>query len=173
MHIYLPAHWHIFVCLLDASQAAEPVSIIYYFILCIRAVASSSPLTLSTYTVRVVWGLCLSLRSGLLCGCSLDRALGIFNNRGCVNVCVVYLGLSIVVCVSLLEDVWGSGCRSGVLIVGIMAAGVALSIGFGVVLNLHFLRKRQFLCVILPDPSTLIQYWRFSRAVMTFPIVFH
>ena len=75
--------------------------------------------------------------------------------------------------VSLLEDVRGSGCRSGVLIVGVMAAGVALGIGFGAVLNLHFLSKQWFPSVILPDPSTLIRYWWFGRAVMTFPVVFH
>ena len=81
-------------------------------------------------------------------------------------------GMSIVACVSLLEDVGGSGFRSGVLIVGVMAAGVALGIGFGAVLNLHFLWKRRFLSVILPNPSTLIQYWRFGNTVMTFPVVF-
>ena len=83
---------------------------------------------------------------------------------------MVCLGVSIVVCVSLLENVRVSGCRSGVLIVGVMAAGVALGIGFGVVLNLHFLRKRWFLSVILPDPLTLIRYWHLGRAVMTFPV---
>ena len=65
----------------------------------------------------------------------------------------------------------GSGCRSGVLIVGVIAAGVAL--GFGAVLNLHFLRKRRFLSVILPDPSTLTQYWWFGWTIMTFLVVFH
>ena len=79
-------------------------------------------------------------------------------------------GGSIVVCVSLLEDAGGSGCRSGLLIVGVMAASVTL--GIGVVLNFHFLRKRQFLSVILPDPS-LFGYWWFGRTVMTFPVVFH
>ena len=54
-----------------------------------------------------------------------------------------------------------------------MAAGVALGIGSGAALNLHFLRKQRLLSVILPDPSTLIRYWRFGRAVMTFPVVFH
>ena len=73
----------------------------------------------------------------------------------------------------VLEDVRGLRCRSRVLIIGVMAAGVALGIGFGAVLNLHFLRKRWFLSVVLPDPSTLIQYWRFGRTVMTFPPVFH
>ena len=33
--------------------------------------------------------------------------------------------------VSLLEEVRGSGCRSGVLIVGVMATGVALGFGLG------------------------------------------
>ncbi len=50
---------------------------------------------------------------------------------------MVFLG------VSLLEDVRGSGCKSRVLIVGVMAAGVALGIGFGAVLNLHFLKKKK------------------------------
>ena len=54
-----------------------------------------------------------------------------------------------------------------------MAAGVAFGIGFGAVLNLHFLWIRRFLSVILPDPSTLIRYWQFGRAVMTFLLVFH
>ena len=121
--------------LADASLVAEPVSIVYHFL--------------------------------LLCGSSLDRALGILDDRGCVSVCVVCLGGS------LLEDVRGSGCKSGVLIVGVMVAGVALGIGFGAVLNLHFLRKQQFLSVILPDPSTLIWYWWFGRAIMIFPVVFH
>ena len=97
----------------------------------------------------------------------MDRALGIWDDGGCVSVCVVYLGGS------LLEDVGGSGCRSGVLIVGVIVAGVALGIGFGAVLILHFLRKRRFLCLILPNPSTFIRYWRFGRAVMTYPVVFH
>ena len=82
------------------------------------------------------------MRPGLLRGSSLDRALGIWDDRGCVSVCVVCFR------VSLLEDVRGSGCGSGVLIVGVIAAGVALGIGFGAVLNLHFLRKRRFLSVI-------------------------
>ena len=77
---------------------------------------------------------------------------------------MVYLG------VSLQEDVRGSGCRSEVLIVGDMAAGLALGIGSGAVLNLHFLWKRRFLRVILPNPSTLILFWRFRRAGMTFPV---
>ena len=107
------------------------------------------------------------LRPGLLCGSSLERALRILDDRRCVSVCVVCLGMS------LLENVRGSGCRSGVLLVGVMAAGVALGIGFGVILNLHFFRKWLFLSVILPNPSTLIQYWGFGRSVMTFPVVFY
>ena len=38
VHICLPVHWH-FCLLADASQPAEPVSIIY-FLLCVKAVAS-------------------------------------------------------------------------------------------------------------------------------------
>ena len=59
-------------------------------------------------------------------------------------------------CVSLLEDVGGKGCKSGALLERVISPGVALGIGLGVDLNLHFLRKRWFLSVILPDPSTLI-----------------
>ena len=54
---------------------------------------------------------------------------------------MVCLGVSIVVCVSLLEDVRGSGCRSGVLIIGVMAAGVALGIGFWCSLEFTFSRE--------------------------------
>ena len=49
----------------------------------------------------------------MLCGSTVDRALGILDNRGCVSVSVVCLGVLIVVCVSLQKDVRGSGCRSG------------------------------------------------------------
>ena len=46
-HICWPAHWH-FCLLADTSQATEPVIIVYYFLLCIRAVASSSSRQLGT-----------------------------------------------------------------------------------------------------------------------------
>ena len=68
---------------------------------------------------------------------------------------------------------WGSGCGSGVLIVGVMVAGVALGICFGAVLNLHFLRKQHFLSVIFPDLSSLIRYQQFGRTVMTFSVLLH
>ena len=55
----------------------------------------------------------------------------------------------------------------------IIGAGIALSIGVGAALNSHFLRKRWFRSVILPDPSTLIQCWQSGWTVMIFPIVFH
>ena len=41
MHICWPAHWH-FRLLADASRAAKPVSVVYYFLLCVRAVGSSA-----------------------------------------------------------------------------------------------------------------------------------
>ena len=62
--------------------------------------------------------------------------------------CGLFRGVNSCMCL-ILEDVRGSGCRSGVLTVGVMAAGDALGIGFGAVLNLHFLRKRLFLSGIL------------------------
>ena len=86
--------------------------------------------------------------------------------------CGLFRGVNYCMCY-VLEDVRGSRRGSRVLIIGVMAAGVALGIGFGAVLNLHFLRKRRFVSVVLSDPSTRIQYWRFGRAVMTFPLVFH
>ena len=62
-------------------------------------------------------------------------------------------GDSIAVCVSLPEDVGGLRSKSGALLVE-----VPLGIGVDVALILHFLRKWQFLSVILPDPSNLISY---------------
>ena len=41
---------------------------------------------------------------------------------------------------------------------GVIGPSAALGTGVGVGLSLHFLRKQQFLSVILPDPSTLIRY---------------
>ena len=61
--------------------------------------------------------------------------------------------------VPLQGDVGGYGCKSEVLLDGVIGPGVELDIGVGAGLSLHFLRKRQFLSVILPDPSTLIRYW--------------
>ena len=40
MHICWPAYWH-FCLFANATQTAEPASIVYYFLLCVRAVASS------------------------------------------------------------------------------------------------------------------------------------
>ena len=40
VHICRLAHWH-FCLLANAGRAAESVSIVYYFLLCIRVVASS------------------------------------------------------------------------------------------------------------------------------------
>ena len=54
----------------------------------------------------------------------------------CKSMCDSFRGVSC--CVSLPEDVRGSRCRSGILIVGVMAAGVVLGIGFGAVLNYIF-----------------------------------
>ena len=77
VHICWPTHWHLFVSWHQLVCWAGK----YYFLLCIRAVASSSP----PHVGQVVLGLCLSLRPGLLCGSSLDRALGILDDQGCVS----------------------------------------------------------------------------------------
>ena len=57
--------------------------------------------------------------------------------------------------VSLPEDVGRLGCKDGVLLERVIGPGVALGIGVSVSFSLHFLKK----CVILPNPTTLIQYW--------------
>ena len=67
-------------------------------------------------------------------------------------------GFPIAAHVSLLEDVGGSGCKSGALLVEVIDTDVALGIGVGAALILHILRKQQFLSAILPVSSTLIQY---------------
>ena len=56
-----------------------------------------------------------------------------------------------------LPDVGGLGCKNGALLVEFIGTSVALVIGVGVGLISH-LRKRQFLSMILPDPSTQIWY---------------
>ena len=53
---------------------------------------------------------------------------------------MVCFGGSIVVCV-LLPGVRGSECKSGALIVEVIAAGVALRISVSAALNSHFLGK--------------------------------
>ena len=73
------------------------------------------------------------------------------------------VGGSIAVHVPLPEDVGGSGCKRGALVVEVIGTGVALGNGVGTTLTSHFLRKRRFLSVILPDPSTLIRYRRSGR----------
>ena len=59
--------------------------------------------------------------------------------------------------VQLLCVCWGLECKSGALLVEVIGTGVALGIGVDAALISHFLRKLQFLSVILSDPSTLIQ----------------
>ena len=71
-------------------------------------------------------------------------------------------------CVSLSENV--GGCKSGVLRVELIGTRVVLGIGASAALISHFFRKQWFLSVILPDPSTLFQYWKdsddFSSSVL-------
>ena len=57
-----------------------------------------------------------------------------------------------------MEDVWELEYPCGVLVIKAIGTGVALGIGVAAAVILHFLRKRRFLSVILPDPSTLILY---------------
>ena len=82
-------------------------------------------------------------------------------------------GLQLLAHVSLLEDVGGLRCKSQALLVKVIGTGVALGIGVGAALISHFLKKQRFLSVILPDPTTLIQYWQSGRTMTIFPVVFH
>ena len=49
----------------------------------------------------------------------------------------------------------------------------ALGMEVDMVLNSNFFKKRWFLSVILPNLSTLIQYWWSGRTVITLPIMFY
>ena len=88
------------------------------------------------------------------------------------HVCGLFGG-SISVRMPLLEDVGGYECKSGAFLVRVIGPAVALGIRIDMGLILLFLRERWFLSGILPDQSTLIQYWGSGRTVMIFPIVFH
>ena len=57
-----------------------------------------------------------------------------------------------------MEGVWELEYLRGVLFIKAIGTGVALGIGVAAAVILHLLRKRRFLSVILPDPSTLILY---------------
>ena len=105
---------------------------------------------------QVAWEVCLSFMPGLLCGSNLERARGILDDRSRGDICVVcYWGL---VAVHVLSQGDNGGCVTVASVDGIVGPSVALGIGVGVGLSLHFLRKRRFLSVILPEPSTLILY---------------
>ena len=59
-----------------------------------------------------------------------------------------------IVCSTGVLGLKGTGFRFGVEVLG-----AVLGMGGGVVGISSFLRNRQFLKVILPDPSTLTRYW--------------
>ena len=131
------------------AEMAEPVSVV---ILVIYSACQSSDFYISPllppWVGQVVWGLNPSLRPGLLWGNNLDRARGIFNDQRHSDVYVVCLGGSIAVCVPLPEDVGREGCNSA-LFEGVTGPGVAFGIRVGADLSSHFLRKQQFLSVII------------------------
>ena len=120
---------------------------------------------------QVAWEVCLSFMPGLLCGSNLERAQGILDDRSRGDICVVCCWGLVAVYVLLQGD--NGGCVTVALVDGIVGPSVALGIGVGAGLSLHFLRKRRFLSVILPEPSTLILYWRSGRVEIIFPVVFH
>ena len=120
---------------------------------------------------RVAWKVCLSFMPGLLCGSNLERARGILDDRSRGDICVVCCWGLVAVYVLLQGD--NGECVTVALVDGIVGPGVALGIGVSAGLSLHFLRKRRFLSVILPEPSTLILYWCSGRAEIIFPVVFH
>ena len=74
---------------LYASQAAKQVNIV--IILSCQLGQWLLHLPPPRCTGQVVSGLCLSWRPGLLCGSSLDRALGILDDQGWVNICVWFV----------------------------------------------------------------------------------
>ena len=131
------------VCLLDASWDYWASKCCYYC--CLFYTLKQWLLHLSSlppHVGQVVWGLCFSLRSGLLCGNYLDRVWGIFNDRRHGDVFIPCLGSSFVAHVSLLEDVSGLGCKSETLLVEVIGRDVALGIGVSAALILYFLKKR-------------------------------
>ena len=97
----------------------------------------------------VAWEVCLSFMPGLLCGSNLERARGILDDRSRGDICVVCCWGLVAVYVLLQGD--NGGCVIVALVDGIVGPSVALGIGVGVGLSLHFLRKRWFLSVILPE----------------------
>ena len=140
----------------------------HYYCCCIL-LPSTSPLP--PRVGRVACEVCLSFMPGLLCSSNLERARGILDDRSRGDICVVCCWGLVAVYVLLQGD--NGGCVTVASVDGIVGPSVALGIGVGVGLSLHFLRKRRFLSVILPEPSTLILYWRSGRAEIVFPVVFH
>ena len=105
---------------------------------------------------RALQGVCHSLKPGLLCGNNLDRAQGIFDDWRYVDIYVPSIVWVIPMCASSQEDVGGVRVHEWNIGVGLVGLGISLGIEVGMALTSHFLRKRPFLRVILPDPSTLI-----------------
>ena len=70
------------------------------------------------------------------------------------------------VCSTGVLGLWGAGF-------GVEVSGMALEMGNRIVGVWSFLRSWQFHKVILPDPSTLMQYWWLERVSMTWPVVSH
>ena len=119
-----------------------------------------------------------SFNPGLLCGSRRDKA-----RAGLV--CVITAGWLV-----LLGGRGGCGavslsvvCNAGALLSSFLSSiGVPLKglRGYHVPLKRRgvtgvssFLRNLRFRKVILPDPSTLIQYWLWGRVSMSWPVVLH
>ena len=101
-----------------------------------------------------------SFRPGLLQGSNLDNGRGIFVGLGLVG------GVTLGEARSLVS-------KCGVLELEPMGSSIALGIGVGVGFVISFFRKRRFLSVILPDPSTPARYCRCGRTSMMVPVVVH
>ena len=88
-----------------------------------------------------------------MCGSSLDNARGVF-------VCVIVDGWAVfdVIPVPIVCSTGVLGLRGVGFGFGVEVSSVALGVG-GVVGVSNFLTNRQFLKMILPDPSTLTRYW--------------
>ena len=117
------------------------------------------------------WGIS-SFNPGLLCGSRWDKA-----RAGLA--CITTAGWLV-----LLGGRGGCGavslsvvCNAGALFssfpscIGVPLEG--LRIGCGVTRVSSLLRNLRFRKVILPDLSTLIQYWLWGRVSMTWPVILH
>ena len=123
---------------------------------------------------KTIRGVDCSLGSAVLWGSNLDRVRGILD--GMCTVCIMTCKcLSWRVQLLFGGHYWqGLGeleCVTAMSLAEPVDSDSELSKEVYMVWNFTFLKKWWFL--ILPDPSTLIWYWRSGRSVMILPVTFH